>query len=328
MLSRKPRIQDIEVVSAGNPRSSQGTSNQHRDPVTDRVRIARIVLDGRPPDSVAKAQRLLLQSFDGSWPAGMRANFTLTIGGLIHADFPVAWSGGIGWESRPTDFNALVQVATPVLKAVLSPALLELASRRTHFLTLGIDLGWSDEKHAELVATVDTASGAIAHWTGKSYPVDYQAHRLVHVVDLPSHLFEGAGEKVLVLGCHDLNLFSPRGRANLVEGSVRWQRCKKMDTLLARFAPTLVLHHPHNTDSPRIWSTAWGALRRRSSSISCWASGIAFYNGAENEAPRRPLDEVRLGTRSPDGVYDVVIDPNQPNLHAIAGYDADSPATA
>ena len=62
------------------------------------------------------------------------------------------------------------------------------------------------------MAVLDTATGKVVRWTGKSYPVDSQQHTLVHVKDLCSHFLEIGSERLLVLGCHDLHLFSGRFR--------------------------------------------------------------------------------------------------------------------
>ncbi len=81
-------------------------------------------------------------------------------------------------------------------------------------------------------------------------------------------------------------MFSPRAWANQSEGSARRERCEEMVQLVRRFDPTVVLQHPHQTDTPRIWSVGWSgltgsaasALLGARSSVRAWASGIAYYN--------------------------------------------------
>ena len=127
---------------------------------------------------------------------------------------------------------------------VLTPQVLGAARGRTDFLTLGVDLNDGSGKrkmdrkargtHAELVAIVDIERGEPVHWTGKSYPVDWQERTLVQEADLNSHLFCcGAervlvfccgAERVLVLGCHDLNMFSERAKSTMAPGSQRHRR--------------------------------------------------------------------------------------------------------
>lgn len=154
---------------------------------------------------------------------------------------------------------------------------------------------------------VCAATGAVVHWTGKSFPMAAEAHRLIQVVDLQSHFFECVGERVLLLCSHDLSIYNPRDRRTLSEGSPRWQRCQEMDSLLSRHQPTLALQHPCNTDSAQPWSEAWRNLVKRASTISCWASGIAYNNRDEGDPPRQPLADVLAGTRAPHHVADVIV---------------------
>lgn len=287
--------------------SASAESGQARETADGAARLARLVVCGPAPGTVAKAQAGLLQGFGDSWPAGLRARYTLTMGGFLRADFAKLWTGGTGSDSGPDDFAALIEAAKPTVTAVLSSRVLSAAARCTQFLTVGIDLGWDEGIHAELVAVVDAATGSIVHWTGKSFPMAAQSGRLIQVSDLRSHCFDGADERVLILGSHDLSIYNPRARRTLGEGSPRWQRCKDLDTLLAQQKPTLVLQHPHNTDSPMLWSQEWKQLTKQFPSISCWASGIAYHNSYEGDVPRRPLDDVLSGTRAAREVVDVIV---------------------
>ncbi len=164
--------------------------------------------------------------------------------------------------------------------------------------------------HAELVAVLDTSSGEVVRWTGKSYPVDAQQHTLVQVTDLRSHLLEIDSERLLVLGCHDLQLFIDRGKRSLGDPTRREARRLRMRALATNFRPTMILHHPHSTYSPRIWASAWGATRSLFPSARVWASGVAFCG---NPKPKRcwsrwqTIDSTRSATASRSGVFDVVI---------------------
>ena len=103
---------------------------------------------------------------------------------------------------------------------------------------------------------------------------------MLQEADLESHLFKCGTERVLVLGCHDLNMFSSRAQANMKTGSQRYRRSQQMRELTRKFRPTMILHHPHSTDSPRIWSTAWSGAREflpcNRGARHVWASGIAY----------------------------------------------------
>ena len=65
---------------------------------------------------------------------------------------------------------------------------------------------------AELVSVIDTEAGKVIHWTGKSYPVSGMEERTLVQAPLKSHRLEFGGKRMLILGCHDLNLFSQRAR--------------------------------------------------------------------------------------------------------------------
>ena len=73
----------------------------------------------------------------------------------------------------------------------------------------------------------------------------------------------------------------------------------------ARFRPTVVLQHPHSTDSANIWRMPWACLARDYPSVRTYASGIGYFNW--NGPARQPLREVLAGTRSESGVSDVVV---------------------
>lgn len=246
---------------------------------------------------------MLLEAFE-AWPAPGRAKFTITPGGFVVGEFPSRWSGRLAWESSSHDLEMLVRVAKPLVDDCLTKKVLAAAKARTHVLTIGIDLT-SDAQQAELVAVIECNAGKVVRWTGKSYPTGAQESLLVQVVDLDSHLLEIADERVLVLGCHDLNMFSARARANQSAKGVRRRRCDSMARATARFKPTIVLQHPHSTDTPNIWRMPWSCLTRDYPTVSAYASGIGYFRW--NGRPRRSLREVLDGTRSESGVSDVVV---------------------
>jgi hypothetical protein len=215
----------------------------------------------------------------------------------------------MGWSSRPRDIDPLVATAEKELWNVLTPRVLDLAARRTRILSVSVDLFAGNtfaEPHAELVALVDVTQRKVVGWTGKSYPVAGQERGLVQMSALRSHLFEVAAERVLVLGCHDLNMFSARAYANQAPGSERRMRTENMLKLSREFEPTMVIQHPHLTDSPRIWSTAWGSLQKVFPTVRSWASSICYYRAGRKE--RATLNTVLDGTRSTHAdVLDIIV---------------------
>ena len=290
------------------------------------VPVVRIVVRGCPSTrsehtNVTRARNMLLRAFeDNHWPGN--AMFTVTPGGFVHAPFPDVWEGARGWASCPEDFQALVPYARVAVDEVLTPQVLDAARGRTDFLTLGVDLNDGSGKrkmdrkargtHAELVAVVDVERGKPVRWTGKSYPVDWQERTLVQEADLNSHLFRCGAERVLVLGCHDLNMFSERAKSVMVPGSHRQRRSEEMEELAREFNPTMILHHPHSTDWWRVWSTAWSGARsflpQNHGAEHVWASGIAYYRSGGKR--RGALCDVRSRTRCcDDHVVDIVVKP-------------------
>ena len=308
MPNRKPlgSVDSSQDDGPGATARSSAPSLQARAPTEGLSRIARLVVPGAPPESLLKSQAVLLQCFEENWPKGLRARFAITMGGFLQTRFATSWSGGTGWDSSADDFAALIAAAQPSVTALLSQRVVSAAARCTQYLTLGIDLVWEDGLHGELVAIVDVAAGTVAHWTGKSFPSAAQSYRLIQVAGLQSHCFDGADERVLVLGDHDLSIYNPRARKSLDQGSLRGRRCQEMDALLSRYQPTMVLQHPHNMDSPQLFSQEWKQLLKQVPSISCWASGIAYCSRDEGEAPLRSLDEVLQGARSAREVVDVI----------------------
>ena len=265
-------------------------------PSQDCPDIVRIAVNGWTyrdcyTDNTSDVRDMLMEAFD-SWPCGM-AKFTVTPGGFIQTPIPEDCLGSSGWDSNASDFEALKPVAYGVVDKVLSKALLKKAKKCTQFLSLGVDLSnYKDYRgerkidiHAELVAIVDVRSENVlpkdVHWTGKSYPVAWQEHKLVHA-PLESHKFIFGGEKVLVLGCHDLNMFSNRSYKMQKLGGRRQRITDRMRKMARGFNPTVVLHHPHTTYSPRIWQTAWAGIREHVPTANTGASGIAFC-GKKNE---------------------------------------------
>ena len=283
--------------------------------------IVRIVVDGSPSgdlkDNTNKARGMLMDAFNSDfWPASV-ATFAITPGGFIRVPFPREYDGECGWNSRPGDFEKIIPYAQEVVNKVLTKGALKAARNCAKYLTLGVDLNDGGNKfardshelsrtHAELIAVVNTATGKVVHWTGKSYPVSGQEKTLVQETDLETHLFSLDREKVLILGCHDLTMFNPRGYATQVPEGKRRMRCDKMRQLAKSFKPTIILQHPHSTDSPNIWSHAWGVAKKLLKNEHIYASGIAYYRYAGK--PRGNLADVLAKTRCcGEHVWDVVV---------------------
>lgn len=283
--------------------------------------VVRIVVNGSSSEgqgeNLAEARKMLLQAFRSDcWPAGT-ATFALTPGGFIQAPLPHKYDGRQGWNSSPQDFKKVIPFAQEAVNKVVTKEVLKIARRRAEFLTVGVDLnndggklqtdGAQPDTHAEVVGVMNTASGEIVHWTGKSYPVEWQKNTLVHEANLESHLFCCGRERVLVLGCHDLNMFSERSYANQDPNGLRRKRCDEMRRLAKAFKPTVILQHAHATDSPNIWSVGWSGACKLLRNGCTYASGISYHRVGKEL--RKSLYDVRARTRCCSShVMDVLVD--------------------
>ena len=265
---------------------------------------------------------MLLRAFtDNRWPG--KAMFAVTPGGFVKAPFPDGWEGERGWSSRGEDFGALVPHARRAVDEVLKPQVLDAARGRADFLTLGVDLNDRSGKrkmdrgarqtHAELVAIVDVERGEPVRWTGKSYPTIWQSRALVQEVDLESHLFRCGTERVLILGCHDLNMFSPRAEANMTAGE-RSAPAQPADAEGGEEVPAdddsciIRTGRTRRGSGSTAWSGAREVLSRARGGRHVWVSGIAHYYGGA--ARRGTLRAVLEATRCCDeDVVDVCVKP-------------------
>ncbi|HEY4184599.1 MAG TPA: hypothetical protein VGP07_05985 [Polyangia bacterium] len=198
--------------------------------------------------------------------------------------------------------------AERVLAGILSDRVRQAAKGRVDVITVGVDLTGDDRpEHVELVALYEVATQAVS-WTGKSYPTSEQENSLIHVADLETHFLRVAGERVVVLGCHDLNMFNPRGWANQDPGGVRHLRCADMRMRTLAFRPTVILQHPHSTDTPNIWRNAWGEIASELPDVTAWASGIAYHRWGDE--PRAAIERVLTDTQGGEPCVDFLVDAN------------------
>jgi hypothetical protein len=134
----------------------------------------------------------------------------------------------------------------------------------------------------QFVVLFDTSKEKIIHWTGKSYPTTIdQKMRLIEFSDLKSHFKKVNGEMVCLLGCHDLNIFSPRAKA--VAAYDRQIKIKTFDKLMRHLKPTLIIQHPHNTDTYKIWYQSWKTVEKIYPFVKEYVSGIRYYNYGDSK---------------------------------------------
>jgi hypothetical protein len=235
---------------------------------------------------------------------GATADVFVTPGGTLKVlDFKALKEARPGPTPAEGDYKRLAEAVT---KTVLQPHVFPLLeksglSKAVKYLTLGIDLYEEGEgpKHAEMVAVIDIGAASVVAWTGKSYPVQSQAASLVYCPTVDSHFMRLAGEEVLVLGCHDLNVFSNRAKA-VSKGAGRVTYKAKLQREFSRMAKakgiTTILHHPHHTYSPRVWNTAWSGAREDLATLRTGATGLNIDgNGNPTQDPRKICNSTAFG---------------------------------
>lgn len=275
------------------------------DSVPEHTAIARLVTRGRPPGRWQDAEQMLFKCLREQWPRGLRSKFLLLPGGFVLAEWPERWSGRFGWASRPCDIHPLVEHGQYAVDKLMTDRVVEQAALSVDVVVIGVDLiaHPTTNVYAELIALYDVNTRTVA-FTGKSLPRSNQ-RTLVRVVDLETHFLSIGGERVLVLGCHDLNLFSPRGRAVQKPHGRLQEIRREMDERLRRFQPTVVLQLPHGTDTPGTWRAAWNALTKQAPSIRAWASGISYFRVGD-ASPRATLAQVLAATHGGEHCFDLI----------------------
>lgn len=269
------------------------------------VSIARLVTVGPPPNRPEFLCELIEGALRTAWPQGTRAKFLLLPGGALT----------LPWPEQVTAVESFTRSEWTIVSRYLRSWLPQLLSRKfirtckgcADVVVLGVDIRDAvTGAYAELIATVETSNGSITAITGKSLRRSDQ-RRLVTVPSLGTHLTRVAGERVLLLGCHDLNFFSPRGRKRQRVGGARHLLREDMDRRVAAFKPTVALQLPHGTDTSRTWTHAWSALKRATPSLRTWASGISFYRVGANLQARSSIGDVLTGTCGGEPTLDVVL---------------------
>lgn len=100
--------------------------------------------------------------------------------------------------------------------------------------------------------------------------------KLIEFDDLKTHFVKVNKETVCLLGCHDLKIFSPRAKA--IAGADRQKKIKEFDKLMKQYKPNLILQHPHNTDTYKIWNTEWKTVEKKYPFVTEYVSGIRHYH--------------------------------------------------
>jgi hypothetical protein len=245
----------------------------------------------------SKKSFALLNKLTEIWPKGEKVKFITTCGGFIHFKFP--------WEkfvSKIQGEKEILKQARKEIKRELKGDLRNKLKKISRYLTIGIDAMEEQKyggRHIELVVWIDLKKNTM-HFTGKSLPTNWQERRLIREENLESHFVKSAYGNIMLLGCHDLNFFNPRGIAT----ARRWRRCmrNKFIKMAKDFKPKYVIQHPHYTDSNHIWKNGWAEMMHELNSVMFYCSTWK-YGQFKNGRPRQKLDKVlNATTNRPDNV--------------------------
>jgi hypothetical protein len=280
------------------------------------VKILRIVLLG-PPGSPGDTLGAI-EAGVKSLPKGSRYDLVQLPGGSLG----YGWSGPAmrgGWsqswseaERAAEDLRALAE--NEILQAA------DLVSGISPHLTIGVDWGSSTggarDPRLEYVATVDTEHGEITGWCGKFYPYSGEEDRLILNPNPALHCQVIGGRRAVVLGCHDLTVFSRRslsvqkqthdGKQGYDPNNPRSARYAAFQKAFRAYRPEVVLHHPHGTDLHTTWQVAYFGLRTMLPGVQ-YSSGIGYYHYPDKPPrPKSSLEEVLSETASA-GVESVIV---------------------
>lgn len=273
--------------------------------------MARIVIDGAWSGDPTLARRLL---FDvcAQWPAGTHVRCISTCGAFLTFPWPAQFPRQrVNRSPEPEAIEELATIAEQTCRELLSGDLRSKLQQHADYVTLGVDSykdnplkTWNSNaaQHCELVCVVDLRTAAI-HVTGKSYPTSEQEGGLLRITDLTSHFVDLGNERTVVLGCHDLNMFSRRSDANA--GAWRMKVKNEFKRLMKTNAPSWVLHHPHTAVKRSTWREGWNGLMALHKGHLAYL-GTGAYSRSDPGWNERddPDDVLRATARGP--VMDIV----------------------
>ncbi len=241
------------------------------------------------------------------WQIGEKVNFLVTPGGFLQFDWPYLNRLDIGDNKVPNPFalNLLFEEARKCINNFLTPDIKHKLKLHTKYITLGVDSfkkmvsitqKYIGHLHIELVCIYDLDNEK-EYWTGKSYPTSGQENGLVRLADYSSHFIdlEDIG-RVMVLGCHDLNIYNNRNWAD----TKAWR--KEIKTVFRELAkekrPICVLHHPHTTVKIRTWLNSWHTLSNMLPSVSHYCGAGRYYESDREPSKWDALADVLKNTKN------------------------------
>lgn len=209
----------------------------------------------------------------------IKTNFLLFPGGFLNFKWPVSLHESSYLLSDLEKTNIinifLAEAEKEILKFINGIFNNNKIKQIADFMIIGIDLPAEHRSFGmELVSVYDTVKKKVILWTGKSYPTGGQINELIKINDLRTHFIQLCDKKVMVLGCHDLNMFSNRAKKNSKPGGERDRVQKNMRNITLKEKPDIVLQLPHYTFSPIIWRAGWYGIKQLLKGVNSYASGI------------------------------------------------------
>ena len=261
----------------------------------------RVIVCGPWYGGVPQARRVLDAVCD-QWVSGVRTRILVTSGGFVSFEWPSSITrSDIGdvLNPDPDAVAALLREADKVVDDLLTDSLRSKLRRCTDAITIGVDSLKTQvsvaskrirDLHVELVYFVDLRNNRVRR-TGKIYPTNGQENGLVRITDVASRFITFENDTIFLLGCHDLNAFNPRGN-RVVQRQWRRDTIDALHRSVQERAPRIIIHHPHETDSPRIWRNAWNKLVSTARSVDLYASAGRHHNSDPQVNVRAPLGSV------------------------------------
>ncbi|MDO9155216.1 MAG: hypothetical protein Q7U47_16160 [Paludibacter sp.] len=269
-------------------------------------KIARLVVTGKQYDKYGNPNftklEKLIEKFLSSEYGKNHFEFILTPGGFLTFKFPddLQYDLDIS-KAEKQNISQLQKAANNVITDFfggLQPTIFNKLKETADFFTIGIDgFNPTNYQSIELVAVYDLKKEKVIYWTGKFYPTEGQKKDLIKINTLDTHFIELNNQKVAILGCHDLNVFSPRGQATANPNGWKKQLADRFKASCKKFNPEIILQHPHTTDTPNIWNLAWRTVEKELPNVKHFASGIKYYN---RNGVRGDIDKVLEKTKKGD----------------------------
>lgn len=271
-------------------------------------KIARLVVTGKQYDKDGnpnfKKLEKLIEKFLSTEFGKNHFEFILTPGGFLTFEFPAELQRDLDIsKAEKQNIPQLQKAANNVITDFfggLQSTVFKKLKETADFFTIGIDgFNPTNYQSIELVAVYDLGKEKVTNWTGKFYPTEGQKKNLIKINNLDTHFIELNNQKIVILGCHDLNVFSPRGQATANPNGWKKQLADKFKVYCKEFNPEIILQHPHWTDTPNIWNLAWRTVEKELPNVKHFASGIKYYNN-RNGVVRGDIDKVLEKTKKGD----------------------------